>query len=97
MSKLIKKEKLGFQKIRKYLLFQEVYVMIKSRIGKFVLMGSIISSCVLGNSQVGFAADKSMDYKDKYSSSIITRYDMSKYLHNKIVINLVYLNLTRQQ
>jgi len=52
--------------------------MIKSKIGKFVLIGSIISSCVLGNSQVGFAADKSMDYKDKYSSSIITRYDMSK-------------------
>jgi len=52
--------------------------MIKSKFTKFVLIGFIISSCVLGNSQVSFAADSSMDYKDKYGTSIITRYDMLK-------------------
>lgn len=50
----------------------------KLKIAKFVLMGSIISSCLMGNAQASFAADSSMDYKENYGISNITRYNMLK-------------------
>jgi Levansucrase/Invertase. len=52
--------------------------MIKSKIGKFILVGSIISSSLIGNAQQTFAASSSMDYKDAYGISHITHYDMLK-------------------
>lgn len=50
----------------------------KLKIVKFVLMGSIICSSLMGNMQQSFAATGSMDYKETYGTSHITRYDMSK-------------------
>ncbi|OOM05917.1 glycoside hydrolase family 68 protein [Clostridium saccharobutylicum] len=50
----------------------------KLKIVKFVLMGSIICSSLVGNAQQSFAATSSMDYKETYDTSHITRYDMSK-------------------
>ncbi|MBC2579431.1 glycoside hydrolase family 68 protein [Clostridium sp. DJ247] len=52
--------------------------MIKSKVGKFVLIGSIISSCLIGSAQQSFAASGSMDYKETYGISHITRNDMLK-------------------
>ncbi|MBC2579433.1 glycoside hydrolase family 68 protein [Clostridium sp. DJ247] len=52
--------------------------MIKSKVGKFVLIGSIISSCLVGTAQKSFAASSSMDYKETYGISHITRNDMLK-------------------
>lgn len=52
--------------------------MIKSKIGKFVFSASLIS-CLAGGSSVTFAQEKgSMDYKEAYDISHITRYDMMK-------------------
>jgi levansucrase len=50
----------------------------KLKIVKFVLIGSIICSSLIGNTQQSFAATGSMDYKETYGTSHITRYDMSK-------------------
>lgn len=50
----------------------------KLRIVKFVLVGSIICSSLIGNAQQSFAATGSIDYKETYGTSQITRYDMSK-------------------
>lgn len=50
----------------------------KLKIVKFVLVGSIICSSLIGSSQQSFAAAGSMDYKETYGTSQITRYDMSK-------------------
>ena len=50
----------------------------KLKIIKFVLIGSIICSSLIGNTQQSFAATGSMDYKETYGTSHITRYDMSK-------------------
>lgn len=50
----------------------------KLKIVKFVLIGSVICSSLIGNVQQSFAATGSMDYKETYSTSHITRYDMSK-------------------
>jgi levansucrase len=55
-----------------------VLVMNKLKIVKFVLIGSIICSSLIGNTQQSFAATGSMDYKETYGTSHITRYDMSK-------------------
>ncbi|MBC2579430.1 glycoside hydrolase family 68 protein [Clostridium sp. DJ247] len=52
--------------------------MIKSKVAKYVLIGSIISSCLVGTAQKSFAASGSMDYKETYGVSHITRYDMLK-------------------
>lgn len=52
--------------------------MIKSKVGKFVLIGSVIFGSLIGNAQQSFAATGSMDYKDTYGISHITRYDMLK-------------------
>jgi levansucrase len=50
----------------------------KLKIVKFVLIGSVICSSLIGNAQQSFAATGSMDYKETYGTSHITRYDMSK-------------------
>lgn len=50
----------------------------KLKIVKFVLMGAVICSSLIGNTQQSFAANGSMDYKETYGTSQITRYDMSK-------------------
>jgi levansucrase len=50
----------------------------KLKIVKFVLIGSVICSSLIGNVQQSFAATSSMDYKETYGTSHITRYDMSK-------------------
>lgn len=52
--------------------------MIKSKIRKYVLIGSLVSSSLIGNVQQGFAANIRMDYKESYGISHITRYDMLK-------------------
>lgn len=52
--------------------------MSKLKVVKYVLIGSIISSCLIGTAQQSFAASGSMDYKENYGVSHITRNDMLK-------------------
>ncbi|MDF2881088.1 MAG: Levansucrase/Invertase [Clostridiaceae bacterium] len=52
--------------------------MTKLKITKYVLIGSIICSTLLVNTQKSFAAAGSLDYKDTYGTSHIARYDMLK-------------------
>lgn len=52
--------------------------MVKLKIAKYVLVSSIICSSLLGSTQQIFAATDSMDYKNTFDTSHITRYDMGK-------------------
>lgn len=51
---------------------------LKSKVGKFVLICSLVFSFLLSNTQQSFAANGTLDYKEKYGFSYITRFDMLK-------------------
>ncbi|MDF2881089.1 MAG: Levansucrase/Invertase [Clostridiaceae bacterium] len=52
--------------------------MVKLKLGKFILVGSMISSLLIGTTQQAFAASGSLDYKETYGISHITHFDMLK-------------------
>jgi len=52
--------------------------MIKSKIGKFVLSVSLTGALLVGSETVAFAKNVSMDYKETYDTSHMTRSDMLK-------------------